>query len=272
MSRKRILVIEDDYDVAEMLLTYFETREYQIYHAENGLSGLEMARTHFPNLVLLDVMLPDIDGYEVCQQLRQNSLTKYIPVIFLSQRDNRADRVRGLELGADDYVTKPFDVEELQLRVMSCIRRATRTSLQEARTGLPTGPLVDDERQSRQGKDQNPAEIRLGIEGFDAYRDVYGFIAADEAFGFAGQCIQEVISRVGTQQDFIGVAENDFVIFTHASDPVAIETQIKDYFAESVKAFYSFVDVDQGGVILEPGTAQERLAPLMSFNSVKTTA
>lgn len=269
MSRKRILVIEDDYDVAEMLLTYFETQEYQIYHAENGLAGLEMARTYFPNLVLLDVMLPDIDGYEVCQQLRQTSLTKYIPVIFLSQRDGRADRVRGLELGADDYITKPFDVEELQLRVMSCIRRATRTSLQEARTGLPTGPLVDDERRSRQGKNQ--AEIRLGIEGFDAYRDVYGFIAADEAFGFAGQCVQEVISQQGTQADFIGVADNEFVIFTHASDPHDIETQIKDYFAENIKAFYSFVDVDQGGVILEPGTAHERLAPLMSFNTVKTT-
>ena len=83
MSTKRILVIEDDYDVAEMLATYFESQEYQIIHAENGLSGLEMARTEFPNLILLDVMLPDIDGYEVCEQLRHTSLTKYIPVIFL---------------------------------------------------------------------------------------------------------------------------------------------------------------------------------------------
>ena len=272
MSKNRILVIEDDYDVAEMLVTYFGSQDYQIFHAESGLTGLEMARTEFPNLILLDVMLPDVDGYEVCEQLRHTSLTKYIPVIFLSQRDSRADRVRGLELGADDYVTKPFDVEELQLRMISCIRRATRTSLQEARTGLPTGPLVDDERQSRQTQGMNQAEIRLSIDGFDAYRDVYGFIAADEAFGFAGQCIQQVISHHGTQEDFIGVSDNEFVIFTHAPDPADIETQIKEHFSESVKAFYSFVDVDQGGVILEPGTAQERLAPLMRFNSVKTIA
>lgn len=272
MSQKRILVIEDDYDVAEMLLTYFETQEYQIFHAEDGRMGIEMARTHFPTLILLDVMLPYLDGYEVCRQLRSASLTKYIPVMFLTQRDDRADRVRGLELGADDYITKPFDVEELSLRVMSCIRRATRTSLQEARTGLPTGPLVDDERDTRHAQDQSFAEIRLGIEGLDAYRDVYGFIAADEAFGFAGHCIQEVVSVDGTPQDFIGVVDNDFVVLTHAPDPAAIEANIKGFFAESVKTFYSFVDVDQGGVILEPGTERERLAPLMCFNSVRATA
>ena len=148
--------------------------------------------------------------------------------------------MRGLELGADDYVTKPFDVEELQLRIISCIRRATRTSLQEARTGLPTGPLVDDERQSRQAQGVNHAEIRLGIDGFDAYRDVYGFIAADEAFGFAGQCIHEVISHHGTEEDFIGVVENDFVIFTHAPDPVAIEATGQGLFFRACESLLQF--------------------------------
>jgi DNA-binding response OmpR family regulator len=268
---KRILVIEDDFDVAEMLLMYFKSHEFEIFHAEDGNVGIEMARTHFPNVILLDVMLPYMDGYEICLKLRQKSLTKYIPIIFLTQRDDRADRVKGLELGADDYITKPFDVDELRLRVNGSIRRATRSSLHEARTGLPTGPMVDDELAQREADDAKSAELRLGINGYTAYSDVYGFIAADEAFGFAGRCIQEVISTEGTPLDFVGVVENHFIILTHAEQSALIEQQIKDKFAEGVKAFYNFMDVDRGGVILEPGTPQEKVAPLMHFESLKAS-
>lgn len=266
MAAKRILVIEDDFDVAEMLLLYFQSREFETFHAEDGNVGIEMARTHFPNLILLDVMLPYMDGYEVCRRLRQFSLTRYIPIIFLTQRDERADRVKGLEMGADDYITKPFDVEELRLRVDGSIRRATRTSLHEIRTGLPTGPMVDEELAQREKAGLKAYEMRLVVDGFNAYRDVYGFIAADEVFGFAGRCIQEVISTEGTPQDFVGVVDNHFIVLTHAPHGPAIERQIKRRFADGVRAFYNFMDVERGGVILEPGTERERLAPIMSLS------
>src|SRR4051794_25785019 len=110
MANARLLVIEDDYDVAEMLLMYFTSHHYEVHHADSGMMGITMARSKFPEIILLDVMMPDIDGYETCRLLRQASLTKYIPIIFLTQRDERANRVKGLELGADDYITKPFDL------------------------------------------------------------------------------------------------------------------------------------------------------------------
>ena len=268
MSDKRLLLIEDDYDVAEMLLTYLKAHEYEIFHAEDGNVGIEMARTHFPNLILLDVMLPYMDGYEVCLNLRRRSLTKYIPIIFLTQKDDRADRVKGLELGADDYITKPFDLDELRLRVNGSIRRAARSSLHEARTGLPTGSLIDDEMNQREADGVKCAELRLGINGYTAYSDVYGFIAADEAFGFAGRCIQEVISTEGTPLDFVGVVDNHFIILTHADQPVVIEEQIKDKFAEGVRAFYNFMDADRGGVIMQPNTPHEKVVPLMHLESM----
>lgn len=272
MAKKRILIIEDDFDVAEMLVMYFKARDYEVIHAEDGRQGVEKAHTSFPSLILLDVMLPYIDGYEVCRQLRETALTKYIPIIFLTQRDERADRVRGLELGADDYITKPFDVDELALRVQASIRRATRTSLHEPRTGLPGGQLVTDELNERRAKGDHHTEIRLGIEGLNAYGDVYGFIAADEVFGYAGKCIQEVMSSEGTPDDFVGVIENQFVILTHVENPPKLEAAIKARFEEGVKAFYNFIDVDRGGVLLEPGTAHERLAPLMNFSTETETA
>ncbi len=270
MPTTRILVIEDDYDVAEMLLMYFGAHQYEIFHAEDGNVGIEMARTHFPKLILLDVMLPHMDGYEVCRRLRATSLTKYIPIIFLTQRDERADRVRGLELGADDYITKPFDVDELRLRVTGSLRRATRTSLHEGRTGLPTGALIDDEIAKREKDKETFTELRFGLEGFEAYRDVYGFMAADDAFGFAARAIQEVVSADGTAYDFVGVSENHFVILTHVDDAKKLEDKIKAHFAENIKMFYSFTDVERGGVLLHPGTADEKLAPIMAFSSLKT--
>jgi DNA-binding response OmpR family regulator len=270
MAKTRILVIEDDFDVAEMLLMYFGANQYEIFHAEDGNLGIDMARTHFPSLILLDVMLPHMDGYEVCRRLRQTSLTKYIPIIFLTQRDERADRVKGLELGADDYITKPFDVDELRLRVQGSIRRATRASLHEPRTGLPTGPLVNDEITRRDLEEVPYAEIRLGIDHFDAYQDVYSFLAADEAFGFAARCIQEIVSVSGTADDFIGVSDdNHFVILTHAEDGTTIEDRIKMQFGDGIRSFYNFADVDRGGVLINPGTASEKLVPLMALNSVK---
>ena len=99
MANKRLLVIEDDYDVAEMLVMYFSAQQYEVYHADSGHMGISMARTKYPQLILLDVMMPDIDGYETCVLLRQASLTKYIPIIFLTQRDERSNKVKGLELG-----------------------------------------------------------------------------------------------------------------------------------------------------------------------------
>jgi DNA-binding response OmpR family regulator len=271
MANTRILVIEDDFDVAEMLLMYFGSHQFEIFHAEDGPTGIQMARSHFPTLILLDVMLPHMDGYEVCRKLREVSLTKYIPIIFLTQRDERADRVKGLELGADDYITKPFDVEELRLRVKGSIRRAHRISLHEGRTGLPTGPLIDDEIARREQDHITYTEVRLGIEGFEAYSDVYGFMAADEAFGFAARCIQEIVSVKGTTNDFVGVIDNHFVMLLHDNAP-EIEEQIKTRFAEGIKAFYSFADAERAGVILKPGTSEEKIVPLMRFNSIKALA
>lgn len=272
MAKTRILVIEDDFDVAEMLLMYFGANQFEIFHAEDGNIGIDMARTHFPNLILLDVMLPHMDGYEVCRKLREASLTKYIPIIFLTQRDERADRVKGLELGADDYITKPFDVDELRLRVQGSIRRATRASLHEPRTGLPTGALIDDEIARREEEGQTYNEIRLGIDHFSAYQDVYSFLAADEAFAFAARCVQEIVSVQGTPNDFVGISENHFVILTHADQADALEDHIKSQFAEGIRSFYNFVDVDRGGVILNPGTSEEKLVPLMMLSSVRALA
>jgi len=263
MAKNRLLLVEDDYDVAEMLLMYFQSLKYDVLHADTGEAGIEIARTKFPNLILLDIMLPDMDGYDVCRKLRSMSLTKFIPTLFLTQRDELSSKVRGLELGADDYITKPFDIDELRLRVEGAIRRATRENLHEARTGLPTGPLIEEERQKR--RNQEHREIYFIIEGFQTYTDVYSFMAATDVLYHAGKVIRDVLSEMGQHDDFVGSSNEEFIVLTTLDDVDRLTDAVQQRFAEQVRAFYSFADADRGGILLNEGEANERFIPVMSL-------
>ncbi|MHB8628149.1 MAG: response regulator transcription factor [Aggregatilineales bacterium] len=265
MTKKRLLVIEDDHDVAEMLIVYFSGQGYDVHHALTGKDGVNLARSRFPNLILLDVMLPDMDGFDVCRALRTITLTKHIPTIFLTQRDGRSDKVSGLQLGADDYVTKPFDVEELRLRVQSSLRRSTRELLHDPRTGLPTGALVEDGRRQIEGK-TGWTTLDIRLTGLKDFRDQYSFIAADEALAFAAQSIISVANRQGTPEDFVGmIGEDQFVLLTRAADVSALTQALAAEFKDGVKKLYHFADSERGYLLIPDGDKPARQSPLMSL-------
>ncbi len=265
----RLLLIEDDPDVSEMLLTYFESQQVEILHAESGLTGVEMARRHLPGVILLDVMMPDIDGYEVCRRIRGMALTRYIPIIFLTQRDDRSAKVKGLELGADDYITKPFDLDVLRLRVQGAIRRATRDHLHEPRTGLPTGAWVQEEFDRRRYDEPAPAVLRLAIDGWQAFADQYGFMAGNEVLAYAARTVQSAVSTYGTSHDFIGFTEDQFVILTAPEAASTIETHIQQNFDSGIHTFYPYEDAERGGLLIDAGTPTEQFLPLMRLAAVE---
>jgi two-component system alkaline phosphatase synthesis response regulator PhoP len=118
-----ILVVEDDFEIAHMLRIFFESKGYQVLIAPRGEKALELCRTKLPNVILLDIILPGMDGYEVCRRLKSNQRTRNVPVIFLTKKDERADQIAGLGLGADDYITKPFDIAQLASSVERLIAR-----------------------------------------------------------------------------------------------------------------------------------------------------
>ena len=135
----RVLIIEDSADIAELIKHYLDRAGYDTVVHGSGRDGLVAARQSPPDLVILDVMLPGMDGMQVCQALRAEPTTSGLPILMLTARGEEADRVRGLELGADDYVTKPFSPKELVARVGALLRRADR-SLKPA-TQLQYGPI-----------------------------------------------------------------------------------------------------------------------------------
>jgi len=259
MGKPRLLVVEDDADIANMLKIYFGGMDYEVDIASRGGLALEKTRTVLPHLIVLDIMLPDIDGYEVCRTLRTNTRTSHIPVIFLTQKDERSDKLQGLELGADDYITKPFDIEELKLRVQGAIRRSERESLTDPRSGLPAGRLIEEQLR-RIIRQDDWALLDLRVNHFEPFRDVYGFVASDDVLRFTAMLLSEVVDELGSSSDFIGHAGGDnFIIITKNESVAAIRERIKNRFTAEVQTHYNFLDRQQGFILVpksEGGTTQ----------------
>ncbi|MBL8106394.1 MAG: response regulator, partial [Anaerolineales bacterium] len=246
MGKARLLIVEDDIDIGNMLKIFFAGMDFEVDVAVRGSDALEKTKNVLPHLIVLDIMLPDIDGYEVCRNLRTNMRTSHIPVIFLTQKDERSDKLQGLELGADDYITKPFDIEELKLRVQGAIRRAERESLTDPRSGLPAGRLIEEQLR-RIIREKGWALLDARVNEFEPFKDVYGFVAGDDVLRFSAMLIGEVVDEIGTTTDFIGHAGGDnFIIITREEKAPLIKARLKERFNKEVQTHYNFIDRQQG--------------------------
>ncbi|MGW1519742.1 response regulator transcription factor [Streptomyces sp. NPDC002287] len=159
----RILVVDDDPTVAEVVTGYLRRAGHSVAHAADGPAALDRAAQDDPDLVVLDLMLPGIDGLEVCRRLRAE---RPLPVIMLTARGDEDDRIAGLELGADDYVTKPFSPRELVLRVESVLRRSRAATPEAAAGGLLAGAGIRLDRRTRRAT-RNGQELLLTLREFD---------------------------------------------------------------------------------------------------------
>jgi PleD family two-component response regulator len=259
------LIVEDDFDISNMLKIYFQGLGYSIDIASRGSEALQKTRQNLPHLIVLDIMLPDIDGYEVCRTLRTNTRTSHIPIIFLTQKDERSDRLQGLELGADDYITKPFDIEELKLRVQNAIARAERESLTDPRSGLPSGRLIEEQlRQIIRKEDWVLMDIQ--INHFNPFKEVYGFVAGDDVLRFTSMILNELLDKHGTPDDFIGHAGSEnFIIVTRDEVAQILRQEIKTRFADEILTYYNFLDRDQGFISITNEDGERETVPLMSI-------
>jgi len=265
MSKGRILVVEDDFDISNMLRIYFTGQGFEVNVAPRGGDALSLTRKSLPHLIVLDIMLPDMDGYAVCKELRTTTRTSHIPIIFLTQKDERSDKIAGLEMGADDYITKPFDIEELKLRVTNAIVRQERENSLDPRTGLPSGRLIEDQLR-RIIRTQGWALLDCRLNYFERFKDVYGFIASDEVLRFTSIVLGEVIDEVGTSNDFIGHPGGDnFVIVTTSAAAPKVRERIKARFNEEVLTHYSFMDREQGHIMAKANDGSEVQVPLMTI-------
>ncbi len=261
MSNGRILIVEDDFDISNMLRIFFTGQGYNVEVAARGSDALEMCRKKLPDLILLDIMLPDMDGFEVCKALRTTTRTSHIPIIFLTQRDERSDKIAGLEQGADDYITKPFDIEELKLRVRTAISVHKRLNMTDPITGLPSSRLIEEQLRTLM-RTSDWTYMQIGIDYIEQFNDAYGFVARDEVLRFTAMLMNEVVDQLGTLDDFIGHASSyTFVLITMSGNVKAIEENLRNRFNDGVLSHYNFMDREQGGIMIDSG-----LVPLMRLS------
>jgi DNA-binding response OmpR family regulator len=244
-SKSKILVVEDDLDVAEMLNAYFRVQGYEVYTVNWGEDGVRSGQTVHPDLVILDIRLPDIDGYEVAKRLRSDRRTQDIPIIFLTEKRERSDRLQGLELGADDYITKPFDVQELRLRVRNALQRVSQGSLTNPVSGLPEGALVDEylNKCIQQG---NVALLLVSLENLDAFRESYGFVASDDVLRAFSLMIVNTRRELSNGDNFLGhIGPTDFVLTVAPANLSGLHERLHSRLDQSLDYFYPIKDRDQ---------------------------
>ncbi|PWB69130.1 MAG: hypothetical protein C3F07_20100 [Anaerolineales bacterium] len=244
-AKPKILIVEDDLDIAEMLNAYFRVQGYDVFTVNWGEDGVRAAQTISPDLIILDIRLPDIDGFEVARRLRDDRRTQEIPIIFLTEKRERTDRLQGFEVGADDYITKPFDVQELRLRVRNALKRVSQGSLTNPVSGLPEGALVE-ERLSDVIHKSGWSLLHITISHLDAFREAYGFVASDDVLRAISMMIHNTIKESGSTEDFLGhISPTDFVVVVTPADMPVLQERIRSRLEQSLDYFYPIKDREQ---------------------------
>ncbi len=274
-EKKVVLVVDDDLDVAEMISAYLSVHGYTVRSVSMGEAAVREALVNPPDLVIQDINLPDIDGFEVAYRLRNNRKTKEIPIIFLTEKRARSDKLQGLELGADDYITKPFDFQELKLRVRNAMRRMAQGTLTNPITGLPEGVLVDDRLEECLQADQW-ALILVSLENLSRYREHYGFVAADDVLRAVNLMIHNAMREAGGVNDFVGhFSADEFIIVTTIQQREKLAERIKNRLEQSLEYFYPLRDRERKRYLPERLAVQIRMlsadrGPFSNLVEIKT--
>jgi DNA-binding response OmpR family regulator len=267
----KLLVVEDEAITSDLLRRYFEIVGYEVVNSLTGRGGIKIAIEEQPVVIILDIMLPDMDGYEVAKQLRNDERTQDIPIIFLTQKDDRRDKLMGLSLGVDDYITKPFDVDELRLRVHNIIDRMGGTPLVDPRTSLPNTQLIK-ERLPRLLENPDAVFMNAQIVGLADFGLQYGPVAENQVIRSTAKLINDILRQVDPSRSFIGHPSDDqFLIATSKAAAEELERRLVEDFEARVANFYDYEDQDRGKMKIDK-EGQDREVSFMALRLMRVKA
>lgn len=247
---ERILVIEDDEDIADIVAVNLRQEGYEVEVALNGTSGISLAREEDFDLILCDIMMPDVDGYEVCREVKALESVKQVPFIFLTALTGVEDKIAGIEAGADDFLTKPFDFGELLARINMNLDRAANKYFIDPATGLPGNTAADDALRRKVLAGEQFALLVIGLKGLRAYRLVYGDAKLEEVLRFTADVIREVISKAGSKRDFASFLGNGtFSVLTRPDRAEALATGMIRLFDNGIRGHYAVGDLERGSIV-----------------------
>lgn len=263
----KIVIADDDSEICELIKIIFENEGHTVSLFNNGLDAYEAVLKELPDLILLDVMMPKMNGYEVCEKLKETPSTRLLPVIILTSQTQTKDKLTGLKLGADDYLTKPFDPYELAARVDGLLNRYHETRAVNPLTGLPGNVSIEKEITKRITSKEQFAVLWIDLDNFKSYNDNYGFEKGDIIIKQTANFIIETVKHRGTILDMIGhLGGDDFIVVTTPERAENICLNIIKLFDENIPAYYSDEDRSRGYVISKDRLGKIQAFPLMSVS------
>jgi diguanylate cyclase (GGDEF)-like protein len=258
-----ILVVDDDPDIARFVEVNLRSAGYDVSVASDGEQALEKAAALRPDLVLLDVMMPRIDGFEVAQRLRRNPQTASTSIIMLTAKALSTDKVLGLTAGADDYIIKPFDPIELLARVKGTLRRAKEMRNLSPLTGLPGNIRIQEEIERNVRDDRPFAVLYSDLDNFKAYNDEKGFVRGDRLIQATARIIQDAVVEFAGTDGFVGhVGGDDFVAVVPPESAEDIAKRIVERFDGDIHEFYEREDIKRGYIEVEDRKGVMQKLPL----------
>ncbi len=273
MTAGRILIAEADQELADRLKTIFESEGYEVLVTDNGLEAWDLCRRRLPQAILLDIRLPDIDGHDLLRRIRGALRTRHMHVTFLTEHSERRDKIASLEQGADDYILKPFDIEELHLRIRNALRRTRDGNLVDPATGLPGSRLIQEQMRELLRRQDKWALLHVVTRHMDEFADAHGFLAGEEVLRATARVLSEAVDEWGETNDFIGHSGGDeFIVITSARTATELRPILARYLQEISLTHHSLREREQGFVTIRQGDGNQRQAPLLSVEVKMVTA
>jgi diguanylate cyclase (GGDEF)-like protein len=264
---EHVLVVDDDPDVARFVEVNLRSAGYNVTVASNGEEAMDRALELRPDLVLLDVMMPKMDGFEVAQRLRRDSRTSSSSIIMLTAKALSSDKVLGLSSGADDYIIKPFDPVELLARVKGTLRRAREMRALSPLTGLPGNIRVQEEIRRRVAEDEPFALLYADLDFFKAYNDHYGFVRGDRAIQGLARLINDIVHDMAGPQGFVGhVGGDDFIIIVPSDMGELVAKTLVERFDEVAPSLYDSIDRERGCIEVPDRQGNVKVFPMLALS------
>jgi diguanylate cyclase (GGDEF)-like protein len=270
--KPRVLIVDDDPLMRRIVSQSLDRDAYDLVEAESGRSGIDCALEQRTDLILLDVMMPEMDGFEVIRRLRSHPMTQGIPIIILTALGEMNEKVYGMQIGADDYITKPFDPRELRARVQAHLKRSEHYLQTSPLTNLPGSPAIQQVIAARLGADLPIAVIYFDLANFKSYNDRYGWMAGDQIIKRLGQVIVNTCLHSGDKDIFVGhIGGDDFVVVTRPERAERIARQVLDSFDAILPSFYNLEDRERGFVETVDRSGEPRRIPLVNLAAAVVT-
>ncbi|PIQ88929.1 MAG: diguanylate cyclase response regulator, partial [Candidatus Omnitrophica bacterium CG11_big_fil_rev_8_21_14_0_20_42_13] len=267
MHQARILIVDDDPDIRDVLNITLSAEGYEVIEACDGEEGLKLINEKPPSLIILDYMMPKMDGRALCRKIKEDILLAHLPVLMLTGKGEVTDKIGGIEAGADDYIVKPFEPQELLARIKMILRRSERDLEANPLTRLPGNIAIINELQNRIDSKKPFAVCYLDLNKFKAYNDKYGFEHGDNIIKETARIIITTVKEEGNKFDFIGhIGGDDFVLVTTPEISDKIVKTIIAEFDKKAPEFYNERDRDAGFIVAPDRKGKEKRIPLISIS------